>query len=313
MYTPEKDQEAQPNLLENQANLPIGKNAFFICPECQENIPHIKGLSINDRGLCDINIKCFCGAKGEMNLSSYINDIKNIENKNKELQCCDLKFHPQKESYIFCLNCKKNLCKSCSQVHYELLPQHKLIFFKPKLSNTCTSHLLQLISFCDSCKISLCEKCASAHMNHTIINLSELKSLVKKKNIKYIVDYDSDPFFAKLEKQKENINQLISRSTEIKSPAVIETEYDKAKKTVKAQMELIDLLLYSNELDPNNIIILSNLKNINVFPLEYNLENSQPVQFIVFDYLSYLSKCTYIDFQPKYVKITLYYIICILL
>ena len=76
------------------------------------------------------------------------------------------------------------------------------------------------------------------------------------------------------------------------------------KKKEKRFFKLIDLLLYSFELDPNNIVILSNLKDITVFPLEYNLENSQPVQIIFYDYLSYLYKCTFIDFNPKYVKIT---------
>ena len=304
MNTPEGDQNAEFNLLENQANVTIARNVFFICPECQENIPQIKSLSINNEGLCNINLKCSCCSKGQKDLSSYINAIKNIEDKKKDLQCCDLKIHQKKESSVFCANCNKNLCKECSLVHYELLPLHKIVLFKPKFSNICSSHQLQFTSFCDSCKTSLCEKCVNEHRQHIIINLSELKSLVKKKHIDYVNDYDSHPFFALLEKQNETINEIMSKSIDISTPTIIEREYYKAKKSVRAQMELIDLLLYSFELDPNNIVILSNLKDITVFPLEYNLENSQPIQIIFYDYLSYLYKCTYIDFHPKYVKIT---------
>ena len=77
MNTPEGDQNAEFNLLENQANVAIAKNVCFICPECQENIPQIKSLSINNEGLCNINVKCSCGSKGEKDLFSYINEIKN--------------------------------------------------------------------------------------------------------------------------------------------------------------------------------------------------------------------------------------------
>ena len=89
-------------------------------------------------------------------------------------------------NFSFCKNCKKTLCKECSENHnHSQSDDNNFNIFPEKNNNlisicqldfNCQYHNQEFCSFCKDCNINLCKECENNHVkSHKIINFDEIK------------------------------------------------------------------------------------------------------------------------------------------
>ena len=89
-------------------------------------------------------------------------------------------------NFSFCKNCKKTLCKECSQNHnHSQSDDNNFNIFPEKNNNlisicqldfNCQYHNQEFFSFCKDCNINLCKECENNHVkSHKIINFDDIK------------------------------------------------------------------------------------------------------------------------------------------
>ena len=85
------------------------ENNLLICPECQSEIQIIV---INEETNM-IEFKCIKNNhKIKISIKDYLNQIRDLKNKNANNDICEDNQHNLKYEY-YCINCKKHLCKAC--------------------------------------------------------------------------------------------------------------------------------------------------------------------------------------------------------
>ena len=80
-------------------------------------------------------------------------------------------------TFSYCIQCEKKLCKSCKEHH--IFPKkhssHKTIDYNlyiTKKKYSCKEHNESYISYCSDCKKNLCSQCSTVHDNHNIIDFN---------------------------------------------------------------------------------------------------------------------------------------------
>ena len=101
--------------------------------------------------------------------------------------------------FYWCINCRKNLCPLCKNVHYT---NHNIIKYENR-NYICEEHGEQIINYCNDCKMNLCFSCEEKHNEHNITDLKKLK----KKNSE--IENELSKFREYIDKAKDLIDKDI--------------------------------------------------------------------------------------------------------
>ena len=158
-------------------------NKHFPCPVCKESI------RIPENGLN--------GFKDDFRIrriSEIFSKVKVPEpdpkagNQNKTCDVCKF-FKKEIPAPLYCLECSKMLCKSCSEKHLmmSIAKDHNIVDAKSNVSQageaTCSEHDGEVMRyFCRDCNQSLCSTCTftDEHTNHKVVELAEESSKAKE-------------------------------------------------------------------------------------------------------------------------------------
>ena len=181
----------------SKGQLFYNKNRFkeIICPECGEN--------------CKIKFDNYKIILYECKNNHMIKDIEfenffEMENYGKSKIKCDYcnKFEEaiEYDELYNCLECNKNLCILCKEMHNK---DHKIIKYGDK-NYICDKHNERYISYCTKCNKDLCLKCEDDHKNEN--------SLIYYKDIKPdINDTNKEEMKLKIEYFINNIKDIIEK------------------------------------------------------------------------------------------------------
>ena len=145
-----------------------------ICPQCQKSTY----IEINDFKI--ILHDCENRHKSEEILFSEFEKTQNIDETKITCQQCNnankkITFN---NSFFRCLNCQKNICPLCKNVHDK---EHKVINYDEK-DYICELHYDLYNSYCDECEKNICLLCEKDHKGHNISSFGELILDNKKLN-----------------------------------------------------------------------------------------------------------------------------------
>ena len=223
-------------------------NNYFCCPKCKEKIL----ISLNPSNF-SVSYNCE-NNHNETNLDYNFFYNKRYINSNNEIlcqQCKKVKLNNNK--IIVCNNCNIKLCSTCLIKHKNNYKQHKNFGIIYNSVKKCPKHDIDISQYCETCKKNLCTFCSSkneedAHLNHNIINFSELIPNEKEIN-----------------NNKEKLNQKI-----VKNNSIIE----KLKNWKQEMCSLIDELIY--KLKSEKMIYKMIIQNFNWKNIDYiNYKNYQ--------------------------------------
>jgi len=177
---------------EEMKNIPHDK---FLCPECTETAELLKVHVDNNK------IELFCKTHNlvELTIKEFIEKTKikkdDIKEKCQHSEC-------NNEPYIYCYDCKKNLCEShLGENHNENNSKHRIEIHNLSQKNIkCPNHNNDITLFCVDCQENICEN-DEEHKHHEKKKLSKLlkdvrekKSIIKEKNkmLNFIVKYNQE-------------------------------------------------------------------------------------------------------------------------
>ena len=100
------------------------KNIWFYCKTCL-TIPSIQINFYSDKP--QLFLKCNCNTEKNFYINKeLLNHLKNSLQNNNDNICF---FEPNnKNDCLYCLNCDKNYCKNCLEIHNQFL-EHKHFLF----------------------------------------------------------------------------------------------------------------------------------------------------------------------------------------
>ena len=145
---------------EEQSKESLKKSEYIICPVCKESAK----ININDY-MIDI-FGCKNGHKyNKLSIKNY----EKTQYYNEVEIKCDIckkvnKSISFKNIFYICLECKKNLCPICKEIHDK---SHNIINYEDKFF-TCELHYEQYYSYCVDCKKDICMTCQIDHEGHKI-------------------------------------------------------------------------------------------------------------------------------------------------
>ena len=245
-----------------------------ICPKCGEN--------------CLLHIKDYKIQLSDCKNSHIINNISLEEYKDSQIIDeskikCEICKEKNKAScfnneFYKCLQCKKNMCPICKSSHNK---DHEISEFS-QLNYICVNHNEKFTSFCKSCKINLCIECESTHKDKE--NLIYFRDILPNKDK---IKNQINDLNIKINKYKEIINNLKNLLDKIVLNLEIFNKInDNLMKNYEKKRRNFHLLKNINELEQNNINVLSDLNKIinennpiNLFNFSINMMNKINIKF----------------------------------
>jgi len=181
----EEEEEEASSRSQNAEEICLIPTDEFICPKCQELIPEILDIHIDNK---KIDFKCKkCGVKFEFFCKNYENKLKNSEKKylNQECNICNQKPSNNNDIFSYCVDCQKYFCnkENCKNNHQG--DNHHTIQINQK-SQYCLEHPEEIkYIFCKNCQDNICAKTKSErHKDHDLIDIKDLnKDFLKYKQI----------------------------------------------------------------------------------------------------------------------------------
>ena len=181
----------------NDGKKSLKKSKYIICPKCKEKAR----ILVNNYqiGIYD----CKNGHKINNILINDFEETQNIDEAKIKCQNCNKKNKSYSYNNIFfiCLDCKKNLCQICRQIHDKA---HNIINYEDKFF-TCELHYESNISYCTDCKRDMCMICERKHNGHKIIYYGSIMPEIE------ILKEDTSNFLTKKEALKNNIKDIIHK------------------------------------------------------------------------------------------------------
>ena len=173
------------------------KSKYIICPECINNCRIL---------ITNYKITFYECKNGHKKSDIELNDFEQTQNYDEsKIKCEFCKSSNKTTSYnnIFyiCYDCNKNLCPLCKSSHDKT---HKIIEYDDKFF-ICDLHNEPYNSYCSDCKKDICLSCEMDHIEHKIISFGEILPNLKK------IKQESDDFYNKIEKFKNNIRVIINK------------------------------------------------------------------------------------------------------
>ena len=245
-----------------------------ICPKCGEN--------------CLLHIKDYKIQLSDCKNSHIINNISLEEYKDSQIIDeskikCEICKEKNKAScfnneFYKCLQCKKNMCPICKSSHNK---DHEISEFS-QLNYICLNHNEKFTSFCKSCKINLCIECESTHKDKE--NLIYFRDILPNKDK---IKNQINDLNIKINKYKEIINNLKNLLDKIVLNLEIFNKInDNLMKNYEKKRRNFHLLKNINEIEQNNINVLSDLNKIinennpiNLFNFSINMMNKINIKF----------------------------------
>ena len=253
------------NNIQDDEFVALKKSKYIICPECKENA----------RILIDNYQFGIYNCKNNHKINIQINDFEktqNIdENKIKCENCNNInKSNSYKNIFYLCLNCNKNLCPICKQMHDKT---HIIVDYEDRFFY-CDLHNEQKVSYCQNCKKDLCMNCEKKHNGHKIIYYGSI--IPEEEQIKE----ETNNFISKKEELKKEIKIIINKLNNLmltldKYFSIYQDivyNYKNKKRNYFLLQNINDIIKYNNQIvkDITQIINEKNISNkinhiINIF------------------------------------------------
>ena len=178
--------------------------SHIICIKCISRIlftNYLNSIPSNS----SIILTCNCN-QGKLSLS--LNQISSLSLKVLEPPPEILCINHNLTSHLYCLDCKKWLCKKCEESHSDLFNNlHHLSKEEPPNLNTCSYHPnCYLDRLCKDCHFTVCHLCVregNKHYGHNEMSFDDMK-----KKILHNVDNLKHQNFEEFEKYFNNKNNL---------------------------------------------------------------------------------------------------------
>ena len=230
-------------------------------------------------------------------INEFLNSMRKYTYLYSECSVCNKKQNASKNVIIFlyCIKCETIICTDCIDKHLKMnernhhdLNKKYIIKYKEK-NIKCLLHPIEKnLAFCLKCNIHICKECMKSqkHINHTKINLIEIKVTDEIKNmLNYIINIYKEKII-QLNKEKEvNELDLSNEKENIKK----KIEKQKINKIEETQIEL------KKELVENEKLL-----NSNIYKLKIKYENEVKLCKNEF-------KISNENIIKKYKKLTVYY------
>ncbi len=214
----------------------IKEKDFFLCPQCNKNIPLFISFKEDQNKNIFVNYLCLCNKKQtSIKLEDLLNNWSEIKQKSSNCNS-----HSNEGKY--CLKCNRWLCDECIIVHDDLIDNHKnmIINNELNLNSKCEEHNKKNnIGFCCSCYSEICSKCAGfyhdGHVKYT--NRDKWKDLFESLDFRTISEFDKivEKMNKKLLKYKndqiQKLNNIINEISNLIRE--IENKYQKLEKNNK--------------------------------------------------------------------------------
>ena len=231
----------------------------IICPECGElckiKFDHYKIILFecqNNHKLKNIEFENFIETQNIGKFKLNCDNCDKIEETFKY------------EGYYNCLECNKNLCIFCKQMHDN---KHNIIKYEDK-NYICNIHNERYISYCNKCNENICLKCEYEHKNeNSLIYYNEIMPDIN--------DTYNEEMKLKIEQFNNNIKDIIEKLNKImnkidtyyKIYLNITNNYYMANINYQILYNIYEILNY------NNNIILNDLNEIIEEPDDYKKIN----------------------------------------
>lgn len=284
----------QNQLKETPIVLICPKPNCFLIPQCSIIIENKEP---------QVRIKCECGLKESFSVSSFLFELKKINNNNnmQKKKCWRTKKHvnnpPSLNSIYYCVGCSDWVCEKCFEEEKQTVNEksyHKLVQWKILMNNKCenkTNHgYIKATNYCVDCKKNLCQDCLMNHKGHNLFNFQELS----QKKIEHIVE-NYKKGNEKLNKNKEIYLEFIKtvrgEITKLQGiESVIANKYHQNEAINNSIKELLNIII-------SNYQILKDIPN-------YNLQNNfLSIDKFDFDTISLTFKDQTVDIEKSYTSL----------
>ena len=223
-----------------------------------------------------IQLNCLQGHEKEISLKDYM--ISGFSNSLDRIKCnkCGL-LREAKMIFKLCEECNIIMCRDCLKDHNSKYKKHHIISVR-KMDTICCLHQSKFTFFCKKCNKNLCDECLSEHKKeeHDLVCLNEIK----------LNNIQIEEIKKKLEKEKENINEIINVFNE--NMINLQNKFDDIIKDKRQVLKYKKNIFESYELKDINYQVIENLIRLKFDFIPFKVEpNSDELTNInkLFDYL----------------------------